>query len=106
MGVRRLGYCLLVVGILGFARTTKADTVAVNGSYPFASNGYGIPPYGGTLNSGGVTQSEQFYCVDFTHDITGGISWNVTTTSLSGSDFSSTLLWSKLGSATQNTYLQ
>ncbi len=88
MGLKQLGRCLLVVGILGFAGTTRADTVAVNGSYSFASNGYGIPPYGGTLNG----QSESFYCIDFTHDITGGMSWNVSITNLAGSNFSATLL--------------
>ncbi len=88
MGLKQLGCCLLVVGILGFASTTKADTVAVNGSYSFASNGYGIPPYGGTLNG----QSESFYCVDFSHDITGGMSWNVDITSMTASNFSTTRL--------------
>jgi len=79
---------LLVVVALTFCSTAKADTVYVNGSYAFASNGYGIPPYGGTLDG----QSESFYCVDFTHDITGGMSWNVNITSLSGSNFSATFL--------------
>ena len=102
MGLKRLGYLLLVVGVLTFASATKADTVAVNGSYSFASNGYGIAPYGGTLNG----QSESFYCVDFAHDITGGMSWGVTTTSLTGSNFSSTRLWSTLGSGTQTAYLE
>lgn len=102
MGPKRLACCLAVVGVLAFAGTTKADTVAVNGSYSFASNGYGIPPYGGSLNG----QSESFYCIDFTHDITGGMSWYVTTTSLTGSDFSSTRLWSTLGSGTQTAYLE
>jgi hypothetical protein len=83
--------CLAVLAVLGFAGTAKADAVYVDGSYAFASNGYGIPPYGGTLNG----QSAQFYCVDFTHDITGGMSWNVTVTSLTGSNFASTLLGSQ-----------
>lgn len=87
---------LVLVLALGFCRAAKADTVYVDGTYAFANNGYGIPPYGGTLTSGGVAQSEQFYCVDFSHNITGGMSWNVTVTSLSGSNFSSTFL----GSAT------
>lgn len=82
---------MLVVGILGFAGTTKADTVYVDGSYAFASNGYGIPPYGGTLNG----QSAEFYCVDFTHDITGGMSWNVAVTSLAGGNFLPTFLGSQ-----------
>jgi len=83
---------LLVVVALTFCSTAKADTVYVNGSYAFASNGYGIPPYGGTLTSGGVTQNEEFYCVDFTHDITGGMSWNVNITSLTASNLSATFL--------------
>jgi len=77
--------------VLGFAATAKADTVYVDGSYPFASNGYGIPPYSGALNR----QSAEFYCVDFTHDITGRMSWNVTVTSLTGSNFASTFLGSQ-----------
>ena len=59
--------CLAALAVLGFAGTAKADTVYVDGSYAFASNGYGIPPYGGTLNG----QSAQFFCVDFTDAITG-----------------------------------
>ncbi len=78
----------LALVFLAFAGTAKADTVSVDGSYAFASNGYGIPPYGGTLNG----QSESFYCVDFTHDITGGMSWNVAVTSMAGSNFSATFL--------------
>jgi len=93
---------LLLVGAIAFAGAAKADTVAVDGSYSFPSYGYGIPPYGGTLNG----QSASFYCVDFTHDITGGMSWYVTTASLTGSDFSSTRLWSTLGSGTQTAYLE
>ncbi len=93
---------VLVILVLALANSAKADTVTVDGSYSFPSNGYGIPPYGGTLNS----QSASFYCVDFTHEITGGMSWNVTITSLTGSDFSSTRLWPTLGSGTQTAYLE
>jgi hypothetical protein len=89
--MRKLALCAIILGVLGFAGTAKADSVYVNGTYAFASNGYGIPPYGGTLNG----QSAEFYCVDFTHDITGGMSWNVTATSLTGSNFSSTFLGSQ-----------
>jgi len=71
--------------------TAKADTVQVNGSYAFASNGYGIPPYGGTLNG----QNAAFYCVDFTSTIHAGDTWSVWVTSLTGSNFSSTLLGNK-----------
>jgi len=78
MCLRRLRW-LFVVAVFLFARTAKADNVVyVDGTYAFADNGNGIPPYGGTLNG----QSTQFYCVDFAHDITGGMSWSVTITSL------------------------
>ena len=56
----------------------KADTVYVDGSYAFANNGYGIPPYGGTLNG----NSASFYCIDFTHDIHGQTGWLATETPL------------------------
>lgn len=78
----------LVVLALTFSGSTKADTVYVDGSYAFANGGYGIPPYGGTLNG----QSEQFFCVDFSTPIWGGESWQVTVTSLTGSNFSLTKL--------------
>lgn len=106
MGLKnvKIAVWLVVLALLGFAGTAKADTVYVNGTYAFADyssgTGYGIPPYGGTLTSGGVTQNEQFFCVDFAHQITGGMSWNVTVTSLTGSNFSSTFL------GNQNTYLE
>jgi hypothetical protein len=69
----------------------KADTVYVSGSYAFADpsgSGYAIGPYAGTLN--GVAAS--FFCVDFSHDITGNTSWGATPTLLSSSSLSSTLL--------------
>jgi hypothetical protein len=60
------------VALLSLAPSTFADSfVTVDGSYAFADNGYGIPPYGGTLNG----QPAEFYCVDFAHDIAGGDSW-------------------------------
>lgn len=93
---------LLVVLVLGFANVAKADTVYFDGGYAFGDNGYGIPPYTGTLNG----QSEAFYCVDFTHEISAGQSWNVTVTSLTGSNFSSTRLFSTLGSGAQTAYLE
>jgi hypothetical protein len=87
MGLKKLGI-LLVFGFLVCAFAAKADTVSVNGTYAFASNGYGIPPYGGTLNG----QSASFYCVDFSHAITGGMSWTATVISLAApvSSFSTT----------------
>ena len=90
MSKRSLGlltFALLVLA-LAFPGSAKADTVYVDGSYAFANGGYGIPPYGGTLNG----QSEQFYCVDFSTPIWGGESWQVTVTSLTGSNFSLTKL--------------
>jgi len=68
----------LAAGILLFLiPSAKADSiVAFNGSYAFGNNGVGIPPYGGTLNG----QAAEFYCVDFSHDITGGDSWNAIVT--------------------------
>jgi len=78
----------LMVLALAFSASAKADTVYVDGSYAFANGGYGIPPYGGTLNG----QSEQFFCVDFSTPIWGGESWQVNVTSLTGSNFSLTKL--------------
>lgn len=90
-----------VLAVLGLAGAAKADTVtvSVDGTYAFANGGYGIPPYGGTMTVSGVTQSEQFYCVDFADTITGGTSWNVTVTSLTAatSSFASTFLALKDG---------
>src|SRR5260370_10984086 len=89
MGLKRLSI-LLVFGFLVCTFSAKADTVSVNGTYAFASNGYGIPPYGGTLNG----QSASFYCVDFSHTITGGMSWTANVISLAAplSSFSGTLM--------------
>lgn len=75
---------------------SKADTVYVDGTYLFANGGYGIPPYGGTLNG----QTAQFFCVDFSTPIWAGESWQVTVTSLAGSNFSLT----RLGN--QTSYLE
>jgi PEP-CTERM motif len=87
-----------IVTLLGFAPSALADsTVTVDGTYAFGNNGYGIPPYGGTLNGA----SAEFYCVDFTHDITGGDSWQAIVTPISPSaNYSSTYL----GSATIDGY--
>jgi hypothetical protein len=81
---------------LALPEVSKADTVYVDGTYAFANGGYGIPPYGGTLNG----QSAQFFCVDFSTQIWAGESWQVTVTSLTGSNFSLT----KLGN--QTSYLE
>jgi len=82
-------FVLLVIVFLAFALSARADsTVVFNGSYSFAAGGYGIPPYGGTLDG----NPAQFYCVDFSHGITANTSWSVTITSLSSSNLSSTFL--------------
>ena len=60
----------------------------MDGTYAFATNGYGMPPYGEMLNN----QSAAFHCAELTHDITGGMGWNVTITSLAGSNFLATQL--------------
>jgi hypothetical protein len=87
--MRRFRFGLLLAGlVLLVAGPAKADTVSIDGTYYFANNGYGIPPYGGTLNG----QSQSFYCVDFSHPIQAGDTWSVTITSLTGSNFSSTYL--------------
>jgi hypothetical protein len=96
MRLKLFGWVLTLLA-LSFAGTAKADTVKVDGTYAFASNGYGIPPYGGTLNGVG---GQAFYCVDFSSTIAAGYTWQVTVTSLTGSNFSST----KLGN--QTTYLE
>ncbi len=86
--MRLMRFGLLAGLIFVFAGAAKADTVSIDGTYAFANNGYGIPPYGGTLNG----QSAAFYCVDFIHPIQAGNTWTATVTSLTGSNFSSTFL--------------
>ncbi len=92
----RFVVCVLAVTFVSSAKADAVNTVYFDGSYSFAdSNGYGIPPYGGTLNG----QTESFYCVDFSHEIQAGQSWYVNISSLTGSSFSST----RLGD--QSTYM-
>jgi hypothetical protein len=94
----RLVVAILAVTFVSSAKADPLNTVYFDGTYAFAdSNGYGIPPYGGTLNG----QTESFFCVDFTHDIKTGDAWNVNITSLTGSSFGST----RLGSGSQSTYM-
>ncbi|MGB9068910.1 MAG: PEP-CTERM sorting domain-containing protein [Candidatus Acidiferrales bacterium] len=83
-------FFVAAIALAGFAPTAFADSsVDFNGSYAFGDNGYGIPPYGGTLDG----QSTQFYCVDFSHDITGGMNWSVAVTPVTvGGDYSETFL--------------
>ena len=85
---------LLILPLVLFAcLPARADTanVYVNGSYTFASFGYGIGPYGGTLNGSNAS----FYCVDFSHDIVGNTGWTATVTNLptsTGASLPGTLL--------------
>lgn len=78
MGTRKLGWLVLPLLVLSYS--AKADTAAVyfNGGYAFGNNGVGIPPYQGTLNG----QDASFYCVDFSHEITGNTGWQATVTHL------------------------
>jgi hypothetical protein len=96
-----VGKILLVAAaaLVTLAPSALADsTVYFNGSYAFGNNGYGIPPYGGTLNG----QPAEFYCVDFSHDITGGMSWSAAVTPvIPGGDYSATYL----GNPASPTYL-
>jgi PEP-CTERM motif len=86
----RKSLLVAAVALLTLAPSAFGDsTVYVNGSYAFANNGYGIPPYGGTLNG----QSAEFYCVDFSHDITGGDQWLAIVTPVTpGGNYGSTYL--------------
>ncbi len=78
---------LIAAGVLMFTVPAAfADSVSITGAYAFPDNGYGIPPYPGLLNG----QSANFYCVDFSHDITGGDAWSAIPTSLTSTNFSST----------------
>jgi hypothetical protein len=86
---KRLVLLLPVLVLTSFV--ARADTVYVSGSYAFADpsgSGYAIGPYGGTLNGIAAT----FFCVDFSHDITGNTSWSATPSLLSSSSLSATLL--------------
>lgn len=90
MSIKRLAWVVPLFFVLSVA--SKADAIAsiyFNGGYAFGDNGYGIPPYQGTLDG----QAAQFYCVDFAHDITVNSSWQATVTDISNtSDYSSTRL--------------
>jgi len=91
-----LRLCLVTaVAMLAFAPRVSADTTATvyfDGSYLFANNGFGIPPYGGTLN--GI--AAKFDCVDFSHDISAGMSWTAFVTPLTTTaDYSNTYLKSE-----------
>jgi hypothetical protein len=97
----RKSYWVLPLVLLVFSSAHAGSipaTVYFNGGYAFANNGYGIPPYQGTLNG----KSALFYCVDFTHDIYGNTSWEVNVTNLNSPNgaFTSTRLDNK------KTYLE
>jgi hypothetical protein len=84
--LQKILFAAAVLSLLSFAPSAFADSfVTVDGSYAFGDNGYGIPPYGGTLNG----QPAEFYCVDFTHDIAGGDSWLAIVTPVASSGSSS-----------------
>ncbi|MGB6199648.1 MAG: PEP-CTERM sorting domain-containing protein [Candidatus Acidiferrales bacterium] len=96
-------FMLLAAGVLMFmAPSAFADGVVVfNGSYAFANDGYGIPPYGGTLNG----QSAEFYCVDFSHDIVSGDTWNAVITPLTNTaNYSSTYQYTGSNASTEFIY--
>ena len=83
------GYLLPVLLLTTALTSANSNTVTFTGGYNSDPNSYyGIGPYTGTLGS----QSELFYCVDFSHDITSGQSWNVTITGLPSTNFSTTRL--------------
>jgi hypothetical protein len=88
---------VLLVSSSVYAGSIPAE-VYFNGGYAFADNGFGIPPYQGTLNG----QSALFYCVDFSHEIYGNTSWSATVTGLNApiAAFASTRLDNK------KTYLE
>jgi PEP-CTERM motif/Thioester domain len=92
VGIRRLGWLVLPLLFLSFS--AKADTASVyfNGGYAFSNNGVGIPPYQGTLNG----QDASFYCVDFSHEISGNTGWQATVTPLTNTaNYSATRLGSQ-----------
>ena len=76
MSIKRWGWAAVMMLMACVSAKANTATVYFNGDYAFANNGVGIPPYMGTLNG----QAAQFYCVDFSHDITGNTSWQATVT--------------------------
>jgi hypothetical protein len=87
MSLKRLLWVLPVVLVLAFAASADTASVYFNGGYAFGNNGYGIPPYQGTLNG----NSANFFCVDFSHDIYANTGWTANVTNLSSASFASTL---------------
>jgi hypothetical protein len=104
--LKNLGKLLIVAaGVLLFmVPRASADSVVVfNGSYSFGNGGYGIPPYGGTLDG----QPADFYCVDFSHDISGGDTWPAIVTPLTNtSNYSSTYLYTGNNATTETIYME
>ncbi|MGB6431241.1 MAG: thioester domain-containing protein [Candidatus Acidiferrales bacterium] len=104
--MRNIGKLLIVAAsvLMFVAPSAFADadsTVVFNGSYAFGNNGVGIPPYGGTLNG----QSEEFYCVDFSHDIVAWDTWPAIVTPLSNtSNYSPTYLYTGNNATTETIY--
>jgi hypothetical protein len=94
---------IVAAGVLMFMapRAFADNVVDFNGSYAFGNNGVGIPPYGGTLNG----QAEEFYCVDFSHDISSGDSWDVAITPITNSaNYSGTYLFTGSNATTETIY--
>ena len=81
MCFKRLLLLLPLFLVVAVSAKADQDAVWVSGSYSSLSNGYGIGPYGGTLN--GVTT--QFFCVDFNNQITGNTGWTANVTNLTSS---------------------
>ena len=86
--LKHLFFLLPALLLCTFSAEADTASVYVSGSYAFANNGYGIPPYGGTLNG----QAASFYCIDFNHDIVGQTGWSATVTGLTSGSYSNTLL--------------
>jgi hypothetical protein len=81
MRFKRLLLLLPLFLVVVLPAKADQDSVWVSGSYSSLSNGYGIGPYGGTLN--GV--ATQFFCVDFNNQITGNTGWTANVTNLTSS---------------------
>jgi hypothetical protein len=86
--LRRLAWAFPLVLFLTISARADSAQVYFDGSYAFGNNGYGIGPYGGTLNDAKAL----FYCVDFNHDIVGNSGWSATVSNLGTSSLSGTLL--------------
>ena len=87
----RIFSIVLLVGIIMFPFSAKADTVSmwftgVNGQ---SSYGYYIDPYIATVNG---VPGTPIYCVDFNREVNFGDTWTANVTSLTASSFNNTYL--------------